>query len=163
MNKKRKKRKKLKLKSVFIFLLFLTIFIGIIYLITLLKVRSFYIYNNKYLTDEEVLKELKLNNNSSFLLTNSFFEKPIIKNNKYIKNIKMERNTNLELKIYVDEYRLLFFDSKKNKVINEQGKEIDLNYNNIPVLINEIDFYFCVLLIFIVTANPAIETIDTIA
>ena len=54
MSKKRKKRKKLKIKNLFIFLLVLLIIAGIVYLMTFIKVRTFYVYNNKYLTDEEV-------------------------------------------------------------------------------------------------------------
>ena len=77
MKKKKKKKKRLKIKSVFIFTLVLAVIVGIICLLSMLSVRSYFIYDNHYLTDEEVLKELKLNKKSSYLFTNTFTEKAI--------------------------------------------------------------------------------------
>lgn len=139
MSKKRKKRKKLKIKNLFIFLLVLLIIAGIVYLMTFIKVRTFYVYNNKYLTDEEVLKELKLDKNSSFLLTNKALEKIYIKKSKFIKDVKFHRNVDLELKIDVSEYKLLFYDANTKKTIIENGESIDYLDNSVPTLINKID------------------------
>ena len=138
MNKKRRKRKKLKIKSVLLFLFFLSVIVGTVYLLTLIKVRSFYVSNNQYLTDEEVLKELKLNKKSSFLLTNEIMEKGIIKKSKFIKDIDIKRTLDLEFKIKVTEYNLLFYDKNDNKTVIENGEKIDYLDNRIPVLINEI-------------------------
>ena len=139
MGKKRKKRKRLRIKNVLIFLLVLLGITGILYLMTFIKVRTYYIYNNKYLTDEEVLKELKLNNKSSFLLTNKALEKIYIKKSKFIKDVNFHRTIDLELKIDVSEYKLLFFDKNTNKTIIENGTSIDYLDTSIPVLINKID------------------------
>ena len=139
MGKKRKKRKRLRIKNVLIFLLVLLGITGILYLMTFIKVRTYYIYNNKYLTDEEVLKELKLNNKSSFLLTNKALEKIYIKKSKLIKDVDFHRTIDLELKIDVSEYKLLFFDKNTNKTIIENGTSIDYLDTSIPVLINKID------------------------
>ncbi|MBO5529798.1 MAG: FtsQ-type POTRA domain-containing protein [Bacilli bacterium] len=139
MSKKRKKRKRLRIKNVLIFLLVLLGIAGILYLMTFIKVRTYYIYNNKYLTDEEVLKELKLNNKSSFLLTNKALEKIYIKKSKFIKDVNFHRTIDLELKIDVSEYKLLFFDKNTNKTIIENGTSIDYLDTSIPVLINKID------------------------
>ncbi len=138
MSKKRRKRKKLKIKSVLIFLAAILIVVGIIYLITFIKVRSFYVYNNVYLTDEEVLKELKLNKKSSFLLTNTPLEKTIIKNNKFIKDVKLHKTLDLEIKVDITEYKMLYYDKKNGKTVIENGEKIDYLDNNIPVLLNEI-------------------------
>ena len=138
MAKKRKKRK-LKIKNVFIFLLFILLLIGFCYLLTFIKVRTFFIYNNNYLTDEEVLKELKLDNESSFLLTNTAFEKNIIRKSKLIKNVKLHITLDLEIKVDIDEYKVLFYDEKNKKTIIENGEKIDYNSSDIPILINEID------------------------
>ena len=139
MNKKRKKRKRLKIKSVLLFLLGLIIVSGIIYFLTLIKVRTYFVYNNKYLTDEEVLSELKLNKDSSFLLTNTPFEKALIRKSKLIKDVKIHRTLDLELKIDVSEYKMLFYDKKEGKTVIENGEKIDYLDNNIPVLLNEIN------------------------
>ena len=139
MSKKRKKRKKLRVKNLFIFLLVLLGIAGILYLMTYIKVRTFFVYNNKYLTDEEVLKELKLDSKSSFLLTNKALEKIYIKKSKFIKDVDFHRTIDLELKVKVSEYKLLFFDKEKNKTIIENGEAIDYLDTSIPVLINKID------------------------
>ena len=91
--------------------------IGFCYLLTFIKVRTFFIYNNNYLTDEEVLKELKLDNDSSFLLTNTAFEKNIIRKSKLIKNVKLHKTLYLEIKVDIEEYKLLFYYEKKKKTI----------------------------------------------
>ena len=129
----------MRIKNVLIFLLVLLGIAGILYLMTFIKVRTYYIYNNKYLTDEEVLKELKLNNKSSFLLTNKALEKIYIKKSKFIKDVNFHRTIDLELKIDVSEYKLLFFDKNTNKTIIENGTSIDYLDTSIPVLINKID------------------------
>ena len=136
--KKKKKRKRLKIKSVFIFL-FVLLLLGVaVYCLTLIKVRSFYVYNNNYLTDEEVLKELKLDKNSSFLLTFTPIEKTIIRNSKFIEDVKIHKTFDLEIKIDVKEYKMLFYDSRNAKTVIENGEKIDYLDNNIPVLINDI-------------------------
>ena len=137
-NKKRRKRKRLKIKSVLIFLFILLLLGGSIYGLTYIKVRSFYVYNNNYLTDEEVLEELKLNNKSSFLLTLTPIEKTIIKKSKFIEDVEIHKTLDLELKVDVKEYKMLFYDSRNAKTVIENGEKIDYLDNNIPVLINEI-------------------------
>ena len=137
MKKKKKKKKRLKIKSVFIFTLILAIIVGIICLLSMLNVRSYFIYGNHYLTDEEVLKELKLSKNSSYLFTNTFTEKAITRKSKLIKDVKISKTIALELKINITEYKILF--TKDNKTVLENGNEIDYVYDNAPVLINKID------------------------
>ncbi|MBO6195294.1 MAG: FtsQ-type POTRA domain-containing protein [Bacilli bacterium] len=139
MSKKRRKRKRLKIKSLLIFLTALIVIIGIVYTFTLVKVRSFYVYNNEYLSDDEVLKELKLDKNSSFLLTNTPLEKAIIRKSKLIKDIKLHKTLDLELKVDVTEYKMLYYDQKEGKTVIENGEKIDYLDNNVPVLLNEIN------------------------
>ena len=57
--KKKKKKKRLRVKSV-LKILFLVPIIVIIYFISKIPVRNFYVNNNTYLSDEQVLNELKL-------------------------------------------------------------------------------------------------------
>ena len=139
MGKKRRKRKKLRIKNVFIFLLFIGLVIGIIYLLTLIKVRTFFVYNNKYLKDEDVLKELKLDSNSSFLLTNTPLEKSIIRKSDLIKDVKIHKTLDLEIKIDIKEYKVLFYDENNKKTVIENGAKIDYDILDVPVLINKID------------------------
>ena len=139
MAKKRRKRKKFKIKSLFIILLFLSFCLGIVYLLTLIKVRTFFVRGNSYLSDEEVLKELKLSKNSSFILTNNFMEKNIVKNSELIKNVKLRRTLDFEMYVEIDEYKVLFYDSNENKTVIENGNKIDYKDLNVPILINKIE------------------------
>ncbi|MBR3116802.1 MAG: FtsQ-type POTRA domain-containing protein [Bacilli bacterium] len=136
---KKKKRKKLKIKSVIIFIFLLGILALIFYLFTLIKVRTFFIKNNKYLSDDEVLNELKLDNNSSFLLTADIFKRNEVKNSKLIKEIDINRNFNLEVTIDVTEYKMLYTDMSDNKVVLENGTKVDYQNDNLPTLITKID------------------------
>lgn len=136
---KKKKRKKLRVKNLFKFLLIILIVLLIGYLVMLLKVKTFYVDGNKYLTDEEILKELKLNNNSPFIFTNNIFEKNIIKKSNFIKSVSLSKNFDLEIFITVEEYRMLFVDQNDNKIVLENEKRIDYTDINLPVLVNKID------------------------
>lgn len=136
---KKKKRKKLKIKSVIIILLLIGIIALIFYLCTLIKVRTFFIKNNKYLSDDEVLNELKLDNDSSFLLTANIFKRSEVKDSKLIKEIDISKNINLEVTIKVTEYKMLYVDMSDNKVVLENGEKVDYENDNLPVLITKID------------------------
>ncbi|MBQ3475305.1 MAG: FtsQ-type POTRA domain-containing protein [Bacilli bacterium] len=136
---KKKKRKKLKVKSVIIIILLLCVLAGIFYLLTLINVRTFYIKNNKYLSDDQVLNELKLDNNSSFLLTSNIFKKNEVKNSSLIKSVDIKRNLNLEVTIDVVEYQMLYYDALNKKVVLENGKMVDYTNDDLPVLINKIE------------------------
>lgn len=138
MVKKRKKRK-IKFKSILITLFLLLIIALVVYTVSLLRVKTYYVYDNKYLTDEEVLDILKLNKKSSFLLTNTLTEKAIISKSKRIKNVKIKRTLSLEVKVYVTEYKVLFYDNDSKKSVIENGTTVDYKYDNSPVLINKIE------------------------
>ena len=137
MSKKKKKKRKLKLKSVFIFTLVLAIIVGVICLLSMLNVRSYFIYGNSYLSDKEVLKELKLSKNSSYLFTNTFSEKAITRKSKLIKDVKIKKTLSLDVKIYIEEYKILFI--KDNKTILENGNSVNFVYDNAPLLLNKIE------------------------
>ena len=138
MVKKRKKRK-IKFKSILITLFLLLIIALVVYTVSLLRVKTYYVYDNKYLTDEEVLDILKLNKKSSFLLTNTLTEKAIISKSKRIKDVKIKRTLSLEVKVYVTEYKVLFYDNDSKKSVIENGTTVDYKYDNSPVLINKIE------------------------
>ena len=135
---KKKKKRKIRLKRVALAILLLLILSLVIYAISFLKVRTYYVYNNKYLSDEQVLDILKLNKKSSFLFVNTLTEKAIINKNKRIKDVKIKRTLALEAKVYVTEYKILFFDEKNNYSVIENGDTISYKYDNAPVLDKEI-------------------------
>lgn len=138
MKKKRKKRK-IKFKSVLITIFALLILSLIIYIISLLRVRTYYVFNNKYLTDEEVLDILKLNKKSSFLLANTLTEKAIISKSNKIKDIKIKRTLSLEVKVYITEYKILYYDEENKYSVLENGEKVNYRYDNSPVLVNKVE------------------------
>ena len=138
MKKKRKKRK-IKVKSILITIFILLLLSLAIYVISLLRVKTYYVYNNKYLSDEEVLNILKLDKKSSFLLTNTLTEKAIITKSKRIKDVKIKRTLSLEVKVYVTEYKILYYDEENKYSVIENGDSIKYRYDNSPVLVNKIE------------------------
>ncbi len=136
--KTKKKKRKIKVKSVIIAIFVLLILSFVIYIISLFKIKTFYVYNNKYLTDEEVLDILKLNKKSSFLLTNTLTEKAIISKSKKIKDVKIKKNLSLEVKVYVTEYKVLYYDEESKYSVIENGSTVNYKYDNAPVLVNKI-------------------------
>ena len=136
---KKKKKRKLKFKRVLLAIFVLLVLALIGYIISLLRVRTYYVYNNTYLTDEQVLDILKLNKKSSFLLTNTLTEKALLIKNKRIKDVKIKKTLSLEIKVYVTEYKILFFDKEKNCSVLENGEEVNYTYDNSPVLENKIE------------------------
>lgn len=136
---KKKKKRKIKLKRVALVILLLIIISLVIYAISLLKVKTYYVYDNKYLTDEQVLDILKLNKKSSFLFANTLTERAIINKNKRIKDVKIKKTLSLEVKVYVTEYKILFYDEKNNYSVIEGGTTINYRDDDAPVLVNEIE------------------------
>ncbi len=138
MGKRKKRRKRLKIKSVLIFLLFILMIIGFFFALSLIKVRTYYVYDNNYLDDNEILNILKLNKETSFITINTPMEKSLAKKSKLIKDVKIKRTLDFEIKVYIKEYNIMFYDSTKKKTILENKEEVDYIDNNAPVLINEI-------------------------
>lgn len=138
MGKRKKRRKRLKIKSVLIFLLFIFMIIGFFFALSLIKVRTYYVYDNNYLDDNEILNILKLNKETSFITINTPMEKSLAKKSKLIKDVKIKRTLDFEIKVYIKEYNIMFYDSTKKKTILENKEEVDYIDNNAPVLINEI-------------------------
>ena len=134
----KKKKKKFRFKRFLLLLLTILLFACVIYSLSLIKPKSYLVYNNTYLNDEEVLNELKLDKNDSFLLVNSFSLKEFVKKSDLIKEIKISKTLSLNIKVKITEYKVLYYDNKSNRTILENGKEISYKNNNVPVLINEI-------------------------
>lgn len=136
---KKKKKRKFRFKRALLVIFILLILAIIIYSISLLKVKTYYVYNNNYLTDEEVLNILKLNKNSSFLFTNTLTEKAIVNKNNRIKDVKIKRTLSLEVKVYVTEYKILYYDNLNNNSVIEGGEKVNYKDDNSPVLVNKIE------------------------
>ncbi|MBR4351334.1 MAG: hypothetical protein IKP98_03855 [Bacilli bacterium] len=131
-----KKKKKRKLKKVFVFLLFIII-VGItIFLLSLIKVRGYYVLGNSYVDEDTVLETCDLDEETSFFLTWSYLTNKKCKHNSMIKSVKVDHTKTFEIRLIVEEYKVLF--KYNNYAINELGKKIDSPNEDAPVLINKV-------------------------
>jgi cell division septal protein FtsQ len=132
MKKKKKKRKFKKIVIVFFFIFVLSI---TLFLLSLIKVRGYYVLDNKYLDEDTILDNCGLNEESSFLLTQTFIVNKKC-NNSMIKKVNVDHTLTLEIRLHVEEYKVLY--KYENYAINELGKKVDYPSEDAPVLVNKI-------------------------
>ena len=133
----KKKKKKRKLKKIIVVFLTIIIISLIIFLLSLIKVKGYYVLNNKYIDEETILSTCSLDENSSYFLTWSFFVNSKCKNNSMIKKVKVDHTKTFEIRLHVTEYKVLF--KYDNYAINELGKKVDFDDNSAPILVNKVD------------------------
>ena len=131
-----KKKKKRKLKKVFIVFFFILIVSVIVFLLSLVKVKGYYVLDNNYLDEDTILDTCGLDENTSYFLTWSYFVNKKCDNNSMVKKVKVKHTKTLELRVHVEEYKVLF--KYKDYAINELGKKIDYPYEDAPILVNRI-------------------------
>ena len=131
-------KKKFNFKKFLIVLLVLYLFGFLIYKIVVSPVRNIFIENNKYLTDQEVIDSSSLRKYPSFLLTSKYTIKKKLLKNELIKNVKITKKPFGVITINVEENTPLFYYDKKEKTVLEDGKLINKNDFQIPVLINTV-------------------------
>lgn len=129
-----KKRKGLKK---FLKVLLALIVIGlIIYACFSVKTKSIFIYNNTFLSDQEIIDRTSLKDYPSFFLTTGSKIKDEL-NEPFIKDVKIKRAFLLELHVEIEEYRPLFIRQENNTIVLENKVEIPNNYEiSLPILIN---------------------------
>ena len=136
---RKKKKRKLKVKRILLtfIVLFLIIYLG--YYIIKLPINNIYIKGNSFIADDEILSLVDLKDDSSFLLTSNESLVRKIKNNKYVKNVKIQKKIGNKIIINIYEYKVLCIFSN-NTVILENGQVLDNIYDltDIPLLINDI-------------------------
>ena len=132
----KKKKKKRKLKKVFVVILFIFIISLVVFLLSLIKVRGYYVLGNGYVSEETILDTCSLDEDTSYFLTWSFLINKKCKNNSMIKSVKVDHTKTFEIRLLVEEYKVLF--KYDNYAINELGKKIDSENEDAPVLINEV-------------------------
>lgn len=131
-----KKKKKRKLRKVIVLFLFLIVIAIITFALSLIKVRGYYVLNNKYIDEESILSVCGLDKEDSFIFTQTFFVNSRCKKNKLIKKVNVDHTKTLEIKLNVTEYKILFKEG--NYAISEIGKKIEYEDDNVPVLINKV-------------------------
>lgn len=139
MAKKIKKKVKLRLLPLLITLLVIGFLIGIIYLLTLIPIKTIYISGNSILTDQEIIELAGIDNYPSFLTTTSNSIKKKISKNNYIKKVVVKKGIFADIHIKVEEYNILFRKDTDNKIVLENKEEYeDNNIYQVPILLNYI-------------------------
>ena len=137
MAKKVKKRIKFKLVPTFLFIVGVTIlYFGISYLLDT-KIKNIYIYNNNLLSDQEIIELAEIQDYPSFYKTLGFEIKKKLETSPLIKDIETKKTFFNVLKIYVTEHSAILV--KNNKLVLENGYEIDYIPTKVPVLNNMSD------------------------
>lgn len=136
------KKKKLKIKNLLIFLLFIIVLIGIITHIIKLPIKNIYITGNNLVKDKEIITLSGLENYPSFLKTYFTDLKSKIKQNEYIKNVKIKRNLLGKIFIEIEEYKPLFI--YQDKLVLSSKEQVSNNYtiDYVPYITNDLgDIY----------------------
>ncbi|MCI7241360.1 MAG: FtsQ-type POTRA domain-containing protein [Bacilli bacterium] len=133
------KKRKLKIKNILILLMLVILICNTIYFVLHIRIKNIYILNNKIVSDKEIINESYLDNYPYYFLTfKSKIKSNLLKNNNYIKDVKV---TKKNFKVYLDinEYKMLAIYN--NKIILENKNMVDNNYkiNNLPIITNDIN------------------------
>ena len=129
------KKRKIKYKKLFIFISLFIIVCFLIYKFFTSNVNTIYILNNKYISKEEVLNILNINEKTK--LFNTFLIENKLSNNDYIIDGKIYHRNIFDLYIEIEENIPLYYNSKTKKTILLDGKMVDKKYS-IPSLITTI-------------------------
>lgn len=138
MAKKIKKKTKLKVIPILIFLLLIVIAFFLISFFMKVEIKNIYVYGNSILSDQEIIELAGIENYPSFLRTSSTKIIKKIKQNSYVKDVKVKKNLIATINIYIEEYDMLFIKESDKKVVIDINKEIELDnrVNGIPMLLN---------------------------
>jgi len=141
--KKRKSKKKRKFTKFFRKLIVLFVLLLIIFLLgTLLyyffedNIHNINVTGNKYLSDQEIIDEAKLDNYPGFFKTMPLTVAKNIKKNPLIKEAKVRKRLFYKINIEIKEYKVLFYRLDTGKTVLENGNEIDYKDEDAPILIN---------------------------
>lgn len=133
------KKRKIKLKRIIICLFVIIILTFLIYKIIKLPIKNIYIIGNTLLSDKEVIEIAGISDYPSFISISSSKISKKIKQNIYIKKVKVEKKELGKIYIYITEKKLLC--TYNNKLILEDSNIIDNTYNitSYPILLSDIE------------------------
>ena len=140
--KNKKKKKKIRYDRILIFLV-IVIFIVISFTFLFnLKISNIYILNNSFLTDQEIIEMAGISDYPETLKNLSVQIEDRLKNNIYIKDVKVYKKGLTKVYIDVVENRPLFYYESSKKTILTDGRETDEKFV-VPTVINYItDNYY---------------------
>ena len=135
MSKKVIKRK-IKLVPVLLFILIAFLICLLIKMFIGFKIQNIYVVNNRYLSDDYIIKEASLSDYPSYFLNLSFMIENKLEKNDYIKEAKVSKSFFGVVTIKVEENDVLFYKEYDKKYVLEDLKEvIETPYNFVPISI----------------------------
>ena len=140
--KSKKKKRKIRYDRILIFLV-IVIFIVISFTFLFnLKISNIYILNNSFLTNQEIIEIAGISDYPETLKNLSVQIEDRLKNNIYIKDVKVYKKGLTKVYIDVVENRPLFYYESSKKTILTDGRETDEKFV-VPTVINYItDNYY---------------------
>ena len=102
-----------------------------------LRITNIYISGNNILSDQEIIDIAGLSDYPKSINNSSWTIEGRLTQNVLIKNSKVSKESFTIIKIEVEENEPIFYNKIREKVVLENGKEIDGEYN-VPILINEV-------------------------
>lgn len=134
-----KKKHRFNFIKFLIFLIILYIIGFLIYQFFMMPINHIRILDTNYLSDQEILRKAKLDNYPSFILTTSSGIRKRIKSIALVKDVKVKRKWFYNIYLYVDEYKVLFYNRSLGQAVLESGKTIALDkIDCLPQLINSV-------------------------
>lgn len=135
--KKQKRKRRLKFRRVFLLLIILGIISFLCIKFIDVPIMSIKIKGNSILTDEEIIKQAKLEDYPSFISTFTFSIKNRLEKNAYIKKAKVTKGL-LSINIVINENKVLYINKFTNEKIMINSKIKDDKQVCAPYLTNNI-------------------------
>lgn len=107
-----------------------------IYFIVGCNINNIYIFNNSYLTDQEIIELAEIDDYPNYYTLSLKQIENKIKKNTLVKDVKVKRNFFKQIKIYVEEYKILLKTEEKYVLSSLEEVILDNDYYNVPILIN---------------------------
>lgn len=131
-------KRKLNIKKILVFFLILVLTTTLIYYIVKKQISNIYIIGNDILSDIEIIDMAQITDYPSFISTRTSKIEKKLKENMYIKDVKVKKKLNGKIYIYITEKKVLCIYN--NKLLLEDSNIIDNTYNatHYPILISDI-------------------------
>lgn len=140
--KNKTKKRKIRYDRIIIFLIILIIIFSFFSYFFNLKITNIYILNNNILSDQEIIEFAELSDYPSTFQNLSFQIENRIKNNIYVKDVKVTKKWFTQVYIDITENRPLFYyEYNKKTILSDKRETTDLH--SVPTVINYItDSYY---------------------
>lgn len=140
--KSKKKKRKIRYDRILIFLVIIIFIVISFTFLFNLKISNIYILNNSFLTDQEIIEIAGISDYPETLKNLSSQIEDRLKNNIYIKDVKVYKKGLTKVYIDVVENKPLFYYESSKKIILTDGRETDEKFV-VPTVINYItDNYY---------------------